>query len=154
MNWGYMLLKARLAGLASMILLAPANAQSPRSVLEGFGFFGNWAINCDMPATVANPRRHAFLTRGGEIHFTENYGLRAQRNFYVVFDAKRIAPDRIGLRIQLNGQAMQNLTMVKANGRLRTVANQRSDGLFLVKDGVVVGTGSETPWLSPCNEKH
>lgn len=151
MGWT-MLLKVLSATLASVFLLAPAHAQSWRKVLDDFGFFGNWAPNCDSPATLTNSRRRAFATRGGEIHFTENFGHGKRHNTYVVFDAKRIAPDKVLLRIQFNGKLMQDLTMVKENGRLRTITNQGSGGQYLVKDGVVISNGNETPWLSHCGK--
>jgi hypothetical protein len=146
-----MLDRVLLAALVSIAFLPPANAQSMRSVLEDFGFFGNWAINCASPATLANSRRHAFITRGGEIHFTESFGHKIKQNVYTVFGARRIAPDKILLRIQLNGKDMQNLTMQKDNSRLRTIFNERENGEFLVRDGVILSNGQPTPWLSPCS---
>jgi len=148
-----MLRKMLLAVLASLLLPAMASAQSSRKVLEDFGFFGNWAPDCSIPATPTNIRRHAYNTQGGEVHFTESVTLNTKRNIYAVFEARRIAPDKVLLRIQLNGKDMQNLTMKKENGRLRTIYNEKADGDFLVKDGIVVSTGKETPWLTYCNDK-
>ncbi len=149
MGWN-MLRNMFLVSLASLLLLAPAQAQSTRRVLENFTFFGKWSPHCDQPAGPANSLRNVYVARGGEVQFTESLGAGYKDNLYRVLDAKRIAPDKVVLRIELNGTITQDLTMVKEGGRIRTVANQRTDGQFVVKDGIVLANGNATPWVSRC----
>jgi hypothetical protein len=144
-------MRVRIIALIAVALTwsAPAQAQSPRSVLGGFGFLGEWSPDCSKPASPSNTRRTATADRRA-VRFAEDLGPDHQANEYVVLDARRIARDRIAMRAELNGASVQELTVVKQDGRLRTTANFGSDGKPLVKDGVVVASSRATPWLSKC----
>ena len=140
------------AALALCLFAAhPAAADTIRATLEGFEFFGTWAPHCDQPASPTNSLRTALATPDGQVKFTESLGADSEPNVYVVRKATREGPDTVVLRIELNSQIMQDLTMVRSGGLLRTMTNRRvSDRKLVVRDGVVTGSGAQTPWLSRC----
>ena len=138
------------AGLAFPVLAA----ESPRQVLEDFGFLGRWSPNCDQPPSPGNSLRTTSTTPGGGVGFSEAFGTSFSENVYEVLDAKRIAGDRVSIRIRLNGETTQDLVMALRKGRLRTMANRPLDGAnagrTIVKDGRVTASGTPTPWMSRC----
>ena len=147
----------RIAGPAAALCLVVASADgagSIRSELEVFGFFGQWALHCDQPASPTNSRRSVAVTSGGDVIFTESLGLEYPPNVYLVRAVNRTAPNSAVLRIELNGQVEQDLTMVREGGQLRTVTNRRvADGELVVKDGIIASNGEKTPWLTRCAEQ-
>jgi hypothetical protein len=138
------------AGLAFPVIAA----ESPRQVLEAFGFLGRWSPNCDQPPSPGNSLRTTSATPSGGVGFNEEFGTSFGENVYEVLDAKRIAGDRVSIRIRLNGETTQDLVMALRKGRLRTMANRPLDGAnagrTIVKDGRVTASGTPTPWMSRC----
>ncbi len=139
------------AGRAAPIIAA---ADSPRQVLEDFGFFGRWSAHCDQPPTPGNSLRTTSVTASGAVGFREEFGKDFSENFYEVLAAERIADDQVSIRIRLNRKTTQDLVMAMENGRLRTMANRPLDGenagRTLVKDGRITASGAPTPWMSRC----
>jgi hypothetical protein len=140
------------AAVALCLLSAPAaHAGSIRQALEDFGFMGSWAQDCERPADRENVWREVTPTDDGA-RFTESLGAGFVPSSYRVLAAKRVASDSIVLSIELNGHIQQDLTMVRHGDRMRTMVNRplgSSDPV--VKDGIVVGNGMATPWLSHCD---
>lgn len=142
-----------LAVAAAVIFFsAPAaQADSLSTTLETFGFFGRWAVNCDEPASPTNNVRAARLSDTGDPIFSESLGGSGEPNSYVILRAKRKGADTIVLRTKLNGEIVQELTMYRHGGRMRTMTNRdMASGDYLVRKGVVVSTKQETPWLTRC----
>jgi hypothetical protein len=139
------------AGLAVPVMAAE---ESPRQVLENFGFLGRWSPRCDHPPDPGNSLRTTSVTSSGAVGFSEEFGKDFDENLYEVLDAKRIANDRVSIRIRLNRETTQDLVMAMHKGRLRTMANRPLDGAnagrTLVKDGRVTASGAPTPWMSRC----
>jgi hypothetical protein len=134
-----------------LIQSAAVNAATLRQKLENFDFFGTWAAACDRPPSGANTVRKVFLASDGRVEFTESFGKGYEPNMYEVFDAAVPDQNTIVLNIELNGLTRQKLTMARRNGELRTMSNQAVDsGSYIVKDGLVTGTGLPTPSLSHC----
>ena len=145
--------KFRWLAVLGLLLAGPAQAQTARAVLDGFGFFGKWSPHCDQPAGPGNSLRHAFVTSTGDVRFTESLGEKYKDNVYVVLTAKRLGGDQVLLLIELNGTTTQRLTMLKQEGRIRTISNKGGDGHFVVRDGFVLSNRQPTPWLSRCGDK-
>jgi hypothetical protein len=135
-------------GLA-LLVAAPAQAQSARGVLAEFGFRGEWSADCGQPPGPDNSRRVISGSRRS-VKFVENLGEDYRPNEYVVVAARRIGRDTVTIQAELNGENVQELTIVRDGRRMRTTANVAADGKSLVKDGVVVASKRETPWLSRC----
>jgi len=145
-----------LAAIAAVIFFsAPAaKADSLSETLETFGFFGRWAINCDEPASPANNVRTARMSPTGDPVFSENLGGLGEPNSYVILRAKRNGADTAVLRVKLNGGVIQELTMRRDGDRLRTISNREiATGEYVVREGLVVSTKQETPWLTRCAQE-
>lgn len=140
--------------IASCLIASAAfGADANREVLERFGFFGIWAIDCQEPAAVDNVVRNAVVTGTGDPVFTETLGTNSDPNVYVILRARQIDDEQIALRIKLNGEREQDLVMRYAGGRIRTMSNRDvRSGRMLVKDGQVRGTSHATPWLTRCGD--
>jgi hypothetical protein len=142
------------ASLTAGFALPVVAAQSARQVLESFGFLGRWSPRCDQPPGPGNSLRTTSVTPNGAVGFSEEFGSGFGANVYEVLDAKRIAGDRVTMRIRLNGETTQDLVMAIQNGRLRTMSNRPRDranaGRTIVKDGRVTASGTPTPWMSRC----
>jgi hypothetical protein len=138
--------------LLAQILLAPIAAAAPiRDTLESFEFFGTWAAHCDRPTSPVNSLRTVYETANGQVEFTESFGEGFEPNTYAVTDATVPMRGTIVLRIVLNGEIKQQLTMRQKRGRIRTMSNRDSEkGTFVVKNGIVTNTSKSTPWLSHC----
>ena len=143
-----------IASLAAGLAFPVLATESPRQVLEDFGFLGRWSPNCDQPPSPGNSLRTTSTTPGGGVGFSEAFGTSFSENVYEVLDAKRIDDDRVSIRIRLNGETTQDLVMALRKGRLRTMANRPLDGAnagrTIVKDGRVTASGTPTPWMSRC----
>ena len=146
----------RMIAIAAPLLLLsilPAAAVDTRAKLEKFEFFGQWAPHCGRAASPENPRRDAYFNPKGHAVFTENFGEGHQPNVYVVREARHEGPQRLLLRIELNGDAVQDLTMIRRGGLIRTMTNRRvADESVLVRAGIVASNGAPTPWLRRCGE--
>jgi hypothetical protein len=139
----------------SLIQSAAASPTSIRQTLEGFDFFGTWAVSCERPPAPDNVIRTVYVTTNGQIEFSETFGEDYEPNIYGVLAADTYPHDTIVLRVDLNGEIRQRLTMRRKDGRIRTVTNQNlEDGSFVVRNEAVAKTGQATPWLSHCAEPH
>jgi hypothetical protein len=145
--------QVRLASLTASIAL-PEGAETPRQVLQDFGFFGRWSSQCDRPPSPANGLRTTSVTAAGTVRFREHFGRGFRDNVYEVLAAERIAADQVSIRVKLNRQATQDLVMAMDDGRLRTMVNRPLDGQnagrAVVEDGQVTASGTPTPWMSRC----
>jgi hypothetical protein len=133
---------------------APADAETLVQTLEHFGFFGRWAIDCGEPPSPDNTVRTTRILPTGDPAFSESLGGEGEPNSYVILGAKPVSADTITLRIKLNGESMQDLTIHRRDNRLRTIANREAGTRkYVVRKGTVVATGHATPWLSRCEHE-
>ena len=131
---------------------APALAagQPVAGTLNAFGFFGTWAVHCGAPPAPANIVETVGWSGHEPVEFTATVVPGAAGNRYRVVSAEMPNPTTLFLQVELNDQRAESLAIVKSgNERIRTMTNRTSQG-FLVKDGVVVAIGRETPWLQKC----
>lgn len=144
---------ASIALASCVVASASFGAETTREVLDRFGFFGTWAIDCDAPASLDNVVRNAVVSGTGDPMFAESLGPDSESNIYVILHARRINDDQIALRIKLNGERAQELVMRREDTRIRTVSNRElHGGRYVVKDGHVRGSGRPTPWLKRCGD--
>jgi hypothetical protein len=133
---------------------SPATAETVTQTLEAFGFFGRWAIDCRAPPSADNTVRTSRVSATGEPVFSESLGGTGEPNIYVILRAKTIDPNTIRVRIKLNGEYRQDLTMQRRDGRIRTTANREVEtGNSIVRRGIVLSTGQATPWLTRCEQE-
>lgn len=145
-----------LAAIAAVIFFSapPAVAETLTQTLEAFGFFGRWAIDCSAPPSAENTVRTARVSLTGEPIFSENLGGTGEPNAYVILRAKTLDANTIRVRIKLNGEYKQDLTMHRRDDRIHTITNREVDtGEYIVRRGVVVSTGQAPPWLTRCEQQ-
>jgi hypothetical protein len=145
-----------LAAVAAVIFFtaSPAVAETLTQTLEAFGFFGRWAIDCDAPPSPSNTVRTARVSPTGEPTFSESLGGTGEPNAYVILRAKTIDANTIRVRIKLNSEYKQDLTMHRRDNKIHTISNREVDtGEYIVRKGVVVSTGQPTPWLTRCEQQ-
>jgi hypothetical protein len=145
-----------LAAIAAVIFFSapPAVAETLTQTLESFGFFGRWAIDCNEPPSASNTVRTVRISPTGDPTFSESLGGEGEPNVYVVLRAKPTSANTINLRIKLNGQDRQDLTMHRDDNRIRTLSNRDVEtGEFIVRKGTIAGTRQATPWLTRCEQE-
>ena len=131
------------------VLAAPplAQAQQVAGILNAFGLFGRWAIQCGAPPSPANVVQTVAWTGREPVEYSETIGSGAAANHYRVITAQMPDATTLVMQVMLNGRDTENLTLTKyGNDAIRTMTNQAWNGL-LVQNGVVVATGRPTPWL-------
>jgi hypothetical protein len=144
-----------LAACAAVIFFsaAPALAETASQTLEDLGFFGRWAMNCDEPPSESNTVRIARVSATGDAIFKESLGGPGEPNIYVVLRVTRTDTGMV-LRTKLNGTVSQDLTIRRDGDRIRTITNRDvATGRFVVRKGVIVSNGRETPWLTRCTQE-
>lgn len=147
---------AFLAAIVAVIFFTspPAGAETLIQTLESFGFFGRWAIDCNAPSSPDNTVRTSRILPTGEPAFSESLGGEGQPNSYVILRVKPAGADKITLRIKLNGEYRQDLTMHRQDNRLRTITNREVDTRkYVVRNGAIVANGHATPWLTRCEHE-
>ena len=143
-----------LAAVLCLCVVSGAQANTIRNRLEAFEFFGRWAPDCAAPASPTNAVRDVSVAPDGTVAFTESLGADYEPNVYVVLGAKRASADKIVVRVQLNRETEQELTMQRRHGRLRTMQNRlAAGGALVVANGVALRNKQKTPWLSPCADR-
>jgi hypothetical protein len=140
--------------MAWLVGSGPAAAETVREALDGFGFSGTWALRCDDPPSPDNNVRVVSVSPGGDPMFAESLGPESDPNIYVIVRARRVNDDTIVLRVKLNGEIDQDLTIQRDKNRIRTMDNREiATGQYVVKNGVVASNKRETPWLTHCPQK-
>lgn len=137
---------------ALCVLAGPAavQAQQTAGVLNAFGLFGDWAVQCGAPASPGNVVRAVTWTGREPVEYSETIGMGAAANRYRVISAQMPDATTLVMQVLFNGRLTENLTITKyGNDAIRTTSNQAWDG-FLVQNGVIVATGRSTPWLRKC----
>jgi hypothetical protein len=133
--------------LAVVTVLAPAaKAQSPADVLKSRGLLGVWAPNCSKNADAENV--HAtYELRGNRAYQINEFG---RRDEFEVTRATIVSAQEV--EFVYRNKAGQSLTIqlyVDFGGRIRTWTSS-SSGTVFVNQGVVVGNGRPTQWLTKC----
>jgi hypothetical protein len=135
---------------AAAVAPASAQGQAVSGVLASFGFFGTWAMQCGAPPAPTNVVQTVTWTGREPVEFTATASPGSAGNHYRVVTAQMPSATTLIMQVQLNGYSFENLTITKyGTDRIRTMTNQTSQGL-LVRDGVVVASGRQTPWLQKC----
>lgn len=147
---------AVMAFLLSTTLAAPA-APPPTTVevLQQFGLFGSWAVDCGRPASPQNPYVSDILqgadTVVEEHHLGPNYAV----NRYQVLSATRLSATEVALEVifQPGSEAArrQKLIMQVRAERRRTLFNQPEGGDVRVRNGIALAAGVKTPMLRKCH---
>jgi hypothetical protein len=118
-----------------------------------FGMFGNWAVDCDKPASPDNPHV-AVAVEAGHVQEINDVGPGYVANRYDVLTARRIAADRLEVAvIFMPGtpiEERQTLVLAVRDGTRRTMFNRLEGGEIRVRHGIALVTGVKTPVLNKC----
>jgi hypothetical protein len=148
----------RIVAVAAFLLsmtLATAAPPTTVEVLREFGLFGTWAVDCSRPASPQNPYVSDILQETGEVVEEHHLGPNFVVNRYQVLSATHISATQLALEVtfQPGSEAAerQKLVMHVSDGRRRTLFNQPEGGDVLVKNGVALAAGMNTPTLRKCH---
>lgn len=147
----------RKAGLVVFFVLfvLPAAAQPSTEELFGqFGLFGTWASDCTAPATPRNLHVTVSEQESGRIVEDHNLGPAGVVNHYRIVSARRLSATRLSVEVIFQPgtefEERQKLEWLVRNGTRRTMLNQPEHGPPVVKDGLALAFGIETPVLRKC----
>jgi hypothetical protein len=135
----------------AVLLLVPqtAFAQSPGEIAQKWGLLGTWAEFCNRPPARENDYA-TFVRRDGELFLDRDFGDGGDSNRVA---AASILPDgMISVSIVFRGlkQTRINVFALGPDGRRRAMFNSDTQGTFSVKDGILLGSGNPTSWLTRC----
>ena len=140
--------------LVTSLPAAADNGPLVEQVFREFGLFGTWAINCQDPATPANPRVTIDMPTAGVVIEDHDLGADYARNRYSVLAARRISAERLAVDVIFQPgtpeEERQKLEFLVQNGTRRTMFNQSESGPVRVKGGIALARGSKTPVLKKC----
>jgi hypothetical protein len=147
--------------IAAVIVLAvltampvTADAPSVEDLFQQFGLFGNWASDCNQPATPTNPHVSITTPSPGLVLEDHDLGPDYAVNRYSVLSAARISDTRLSVNVIFQpGSAIeerQTLEFLVRDGTRRTMFNQPDGGAVRVKDGIALAHNSKTPVLNKC----
>lgn len=151
-----MRLVAFLVLVASVALPNIAIAASVEQVFQEFGLFGNWASDCNSPATPTNPHVTITMPSAGLVLEDHNLGPDFAVNRYSVLSAEQLSQTSLSVQVIFQPgtevEERQRLVFTVSNHTRRTMFNQSDGGAVRVKDGIAVARGSKTPMLRKCEE--
>ncbi|RDV05584.1 hypothetical protein DXH78_13980 [Undibacter mobilis] len=126
-------------------------------VFRDLNLLGNWAVDCDRPASPANPHVNVSAPGAGLIVEHHDVGADFAPNLYHVVAARRVDKRDVEVRALFRpGTESEDaqilvLRIGKAKGAdtRRTMFNRGEDGVR-VKNGVAVRSGAKTAVLRRC----
>jgi hypothetical protein len=129
-------------------------APSVEELFHEFGLFGNWAADCKLPPTPANPYVGITMPSAGLVLEDHNLGADFAINHYSVLAATRVSVDRVSVHVIFQPgteiEERQTLVFLVRDGTRRTMFNQPDGGAVRVKDGIALARGTKTPMLKKC----
>jgi hypothetical protein len=146
--------KAGLVVLLVLFVLPLAAQPSTEGLFRQFGLFGTWATDCAAPATPENLHVTVSMRDSGQIVEDHNLGPAGVINHYRIVSAKRLSATRLAVEVVFQPgtelQERQKLEWLIRNGTRRTMLNRPERGPPVVKDGIALSFGIETPVLKKC----
>lgn len=141
--------------LAAEAVQAPAVGPAVVDLLQSYDLFGTFARDCDRAAAPKNPHVRVTAETGGLVIETHDFGLDSSANIYSVREARRVAADRLELKVVFVpgtlSEEFQTLELMVGKGTRRTMFNRVDNGPVRVRHGIAVANGSKTPLLKKCS---
>lgn len=139
---------------AALSVMPAAAGPSIEQVFHEFDLFGNWAADCKLPATPANPHVNITMPSPGLVMEDHDLGPDFAVNRYSVLSATRVSATRLSIEVIFlpggEGEERQKLELLIRKNTRRTMFNQVDGGPVRVKDGVALTHGVKTPLLRKC----
>ena len=144
-----------LALLAAISTALPAAADpSVEELFQQFGLFGNWAGDCQQPASPGNPHVSISMPTSGLVLEDHDLGPDFAINRYSVLSAAQVSADRLAVEVIFQpgaeSEERQKLVFLIRNDTRRTMFNQPAGGPVRVKDGIALARHTKTPLLRKC----
>jgi hypothetical protein len=140
------------------LLLATSAAAEPAAedVFRSFDLIGDWAPDCNEPASPANPHVAISVPSPGLVLEEHNLGDEYAVNRYSVLSAAKLSPERLSVEVIFGPgtgkEQKQKLVLQVRKGTRRTMFNQPEGGEVRVKDGMALARrGTKTPLLKKCD---
>ena len=131
-----------------------AKAASTEVVFRAFGLFGNWAPDCDRPATPANPHVSIVAAGDGEVQEVHDLGPDYVVNRYKVLSAERLSAERLQVKAIFqpgtDAEERQMLVFLVRGPTRRTMVNRKDGGEIRVRHGIALANGGKTAVLRKC----
>ncbi len=139
---------------AALSAMPAAAGSSIEEVFHEFDLFGNWAADCKLPATPANPHVSITMPSPGLVMEDHDLGPDFAVNRYSVLSATRVSATRLAIEVIFQpgreGEERQKLELLIRKATRRTMFNQVDGGPVRVKDGIALAHGIKTPLLRKC----
>lgn len=140
--------------IAWLIVPNVAAAAAADDVFRQLNLFGNWATDCDSPASPTNPHVSITTPSPGLVLEDHNLGPDFAVNRYSVLSAESQSPTIVSARVIFQPgtevEERQKLVFLVRDSTRRTIYNETDSGVVRVKDGIAVPRGSKTPLLHKC----
>ena len=111
-------------------------------LLQSHELFGTFAADCSQEP-------------GGMVIEAHDVGLKYTNNLYSVRAARRVAADRLELKVVFvpgtQAEQYQTMELIVGKGTRRTMFNRVDNGPVRVQRGVALANGSRTPLLKKCD---
>ena len=124
-------------------------------LLQSHELFGTFAADCSRPAAPTNPHVRVSQEPGGMVIEAHDVGLKYTNNLYSVRAARRVAADRLDLKVVFvpgtQAEQYQTMELIVGKGTRRTMFNRVDNGPVRVQRGVALANGSRTPLLKKCD---
>lgn len=131
-----------------------SNDNAVEDVFRAFDLFGNWAPDCGQDASPENPHVSVTAPSAGLVLENNDVGPGFAANRYSVLTAKRIAADRLEVKVIFRpgepGEERQTLVLLVGKGTRRTLFNRVEGGAIRVRHGIALASGAKTPVLKKC----
>jgi len=139
-----------------LIVPAVVAATSAEEVFQKYGLFGDWATDCDGPASPTNAHVSITTPSAGLVLESHNLGPEFAVNRYSVISAEPKSATTLSVQVIFQPgtevEEHQELVFLVRDNTRRTIYNQTDGGVVRVKDGIAVARGSKTPLLRKCSE--
>jgi len=146
--------KAGLVVLFVMFVLPVAAQPSTEKLFRQFGLFGTWATDCMASPTPNNLHVTVSMQDSGQIVESHDLGPAGLINHYRIISARRLSATRLAVDVMFQPgtelQERQKLEWLIKDRTRRTMLNQPERAAPVVKDGIALAFGIETPVLKKC----
>jgi ATP-dependent protease ClpP protease subunit len=127
---------------------AAAAASDDHAGVPGFGLYGSWAVDCRAPASPANSILSLTPIASGGVAYHLSMG-GSPPDFETPVRDLRVTDREIAFSVPVSGK-VQHVVLSKSGDRLRSMQSHSDDGRVVVKDGINLASGKETPSLERC----
>lgn len=132
--------------------VAQAAAKSDNELLTELNVYGEWAEQCEQPASDTNPFL-VFAAPEGDGTPNKILKVGEQSVHFSVTGVQALDGGQVQWTETKDDSAAFEIVTKLEGGRMRSMQSTGVDGNVYVKDGEMALTAKETPWLTKCQPK-